>query len=317
MTFFGRSLIALLLLGLSSSAQSTAPTDLDRRIERQVRSLFQLLPKVEVRVGARSPSEFPGYENLTVQLVNGDHTQEEHFLVSKDGQSLVRFNKMDLTKDPFLETMSKINVDRRPWRGNPDAKVVIVSYDDFQCPFCSRMHQALFGQIFPKYSEKLKIVYKDFPLVSIHPWAMHAAVDSNCLAAQSYEAYWSFADYTHSSGGEINQAGVASQQFEALDKITREQAQKFNLDQDKLSICVKTQDEAAVRASMEEAEHLGVEGTPALFINGYKIDGALPAEEIELAIDRALRDAGDTAPQHASTGTAQNSAAAAAAATVK
>jgi len=293
-SLFQRSLIALFVLCLGCSAQSNPPTDLDRRIERQVRSLFQLPPKVEVRIGTRQPSEFPNYEDLSVQLVNGDQKQDEHFLISKDGKALVRFNKMDLTKDPYLEVMNKINLDRRPWRGNREAKVIIVSYDDFQCPFCSRMHQALMGPIFQKYSDKVKIVYKDFPLSSIHPWATHAAVNSNCLAVQNYEAFWSFADYIHNNGGEVNQAGGREQQFEILDKITHDQAQKFNLDLDKLNTCVKTQDESVVNASVQEGTQLGIQGTPALFINGYKIDGALPPDEISLAIDRALRDAGVT-----------------------
>jgi protein-disulfide isomerase len=295
-SLFQRSLIALFVLCLGCSAQSTAPNDLDRRIERQVRFLFQLPPRVEVHVGARQPSEFPNYENLTVQLGSGDQKQDEHFLISKDGKALVRFDRMDLTKDPFLEVVNKINLDRRPWRGNRDAKVTIVSYDDFQCPFCSRMHQTLFGPIYQKYSDKVKIVYKDFPLSSIHPWATHAAVDSNCLAVQSYEAFWSFADYIHANGASVNQAGGKEQQFDSLDKITRDQGQKFNLDMERLNGCIRAQDEAVVSASVQEGTQLGIQGTPALYINGYKIDGALPPEEISLAIDRALQDAGVAVP---------------------
>jgi protein-disulfide isomerase len=291
-SLFQRSLIALFVLCLGCSAQSNAPTDLDRSIERQVRSLFQLPPHVEVQIGARRPSEFPNYDDLTVQLVTGGQKQEEHFLIAKDGKALVRFNKMDLTKDPYLEVMNKINLDRRPWRGNPNARVIIVSYDDFQCPFCSRMHQAIFGPIYQKYGDKVKIVYKDFPLASIHPWATRAAVDSHCLADQSYEAYWSYADYVHNNGSSISQAGGRDQQFDSLDKITRDQAQKFSLDLDKVNTCLKVQDENMVNASLQEGEQFGIQGTPVLFINGYKIDGALQPDEIGLAIDRALRDAG-------------------------
>ena len=138
---------------------------------------------------------------------------------------------MDLTRDPYVEVMSKINLDHRPWKGNKDAKVVIVSYDDFQCPFCSRMHQTLFGDIFKSYGDKVKIVYKDFPLYSIHPWAGHAAVDGNCLAEQNNNAYWSFADYMHTSGRDISgERKAVAEQFEAVDNITRDQGRKFDLD---------------------------------------------------------------------------------------
>jgi protein-disulfide isomerase len=294
--------VAVLLLCLGCSAQSNNPNNLDRRIERQVRVLFQLPPSVSIQIGARTPSEFPEYENLTVALVAESRRQEEHFLIAKNGNTLVRFNKMDLTKDPYAEVMKKINLDGRPWRGKKDAKVIIVSYDDFQCPFCGRMHQTIFGPIYQKYADQVKIVYKDFPLDSIHPWATHAAVDANCLAAQSNDAYWAFADYIHGNGASVNQAGDRAQQSEAVDEATRNQAGKFKLDMDKVNACLKAQDASAVNASVQEGEGLGIQGTPALFINGYRIDGALPPDQIITAIDQALRDANESAAASAPQG---------------
>ncbi|HEY3619854.1 MAG TPA: thioredoxin domain-containing protein, partial [Candidatus Sulfotelmatobacter sp.] len=74
---------------------------------------------------------------------------------------------------------------------------------------------------------------------------------------------------------------------------------KRSLDAGKLLSCVKAQNEDAVRASMKEADGLGVNGTPALFINGQKIDGAVPIGEVRAALDAALREAGQPVPQHA------------------
>jgi protein-disulfide isomerase len=76
------------------------------------------------------------------------------------------------------------------------------------------------------------------------------------------------------------------------------QGQKHNLDVVKLQSCVKAQNEDAVRASMKEADDLGVNGTPALFINGQKLDGAVPIGEVRAALDAALKDAGQPVPQH-------------------
>ncbi len=72
-------------------------------------------------------------------------------------------------------------------RGNPNAKVTIVNYDDYECPFCSRMHATLMQEILPQYGDKIKIVYKDYPL-PMHPWAQHAANDANCLARERSRA---------------------------------------------------------------------------------------------------------------------------------
>jgi len=68
----------------------------------------------------------------------------------------------------------------------------------------------------------------------------------------------------------------------------------------KLQACVKAQNEDAVRASMKEADGLGVNGTPALFINGRKIDGAVPIADVRAALDAALKDAGEPVPTHPS-----------------
>jgi protein-disulfide isomerase len=290
-SLFKCSLAALLLVAFGCSAQTAnVPPNMDRSIERHIRAYYQLPAEINVQIGARKPSEFSNYDDLTVILSVGEKKQEQQFLISKDNKTLIRYSKMDLTKDPYAEAMSKIDLDHRPWKGNKDAKVTVVSYDDFECPFCSRMHQTLFGEIFRSYGDKVKFVYKDFPLVSIHPWAMHAAIDSNCLAAQSTEAYWSFADQMHSGG--LGDRKSAAEQFQALDNITREQGKKFNLDTAKLDACIKAQDDNAVQSSMREAEQLGVQATPTLFINGQKIDGALPAEQLRALLDHALRDAG-------------------------
>ena len=87
--------------------------------------------------------------------------------------------------------------------------------------------------------------------------------------------------------------------LEALDKLTLLQGQKHNLDVVKLQSCIKAQDESAVKASMKEAEGIGVEATPTLFINGEKIDGAVPISQLRAALDRALKDANLPVPDHA------------------
>ena len=128
-----------------------------------------------------------------------DKSQKAEFLLSKDGKTLIRFTKLDLTKDTYAETMNKISLADRPVRGNPDAKVTIVNFDDFECPFCARMHTTLMTEILPQYKDKIKIVYKDYPLLQMHPWAQRAANDANCLAKESGTAYWQLADYLHAN----------------------------------------------------------------------------------------------------------------------
>jgi protein-disulfide isomerase len=253
---------------------------------------------VKVIIGQLRPSDFPNYDAVTITIDGGEKKSTYEFLISKDGKTLARLTKMDLTKDHYAENMKKIDVSGRPSRGNKNAKVVVVNFDDFQCPFCSRMHQTLFPELLKEYGDRVQFVYKDYPLSEIHPWAIHAAVDANCLAAQNNDAYWDFADHIHANQREVSSEKGRDAQFAALDRLTLEQGQKHNLDQTKLQACVKAQNEDAIKASMHEAEGVGVNATPTLFVNGEEMDGALPVGELRAALDSALKQAGVPVPSH-------------------
>jgi protein-disulfide isomerase len=285
------------LICLGCAAQS-APPEIGKVVERQVRAHYSLPPEMKVTVGSTRPSEFPNYDLLTVTLDNSGKKQDLDFLLSKDRKTLVRLSKMDLTVDPYAEIMKKIDVTGRPTRGNKDAKVVAINYDDLECPFCSRMHQQIFPTIFQEYGDRVLFIYKDFPLEEIHPWAIHAAVDANCLAAQKNDPYWEYVDYLHGNQRAIG--GGRDMENATLDKLAMIEGQKHNLDNAKLQACVKAQDEKAVRASIQEADNLGVTATPMMFVNGQKIDGAVPPDTLRAALDRALRDAGVAPPEHKS-----------------
>jgi protein-disulfide isomerase len=306
-TILRRSIFVLMLVCLGCSAQlAPVPSDLTQKIERQVRVTYSIPASVKITVGPLRPSDFSNYDALTITMDGDQKKQTYDFLLSKDGKTLARMTKLDLTKDPYVEAMKKIDLNGRPSRGNKDAKVVVVNFDDFQCPFCSRMHQTLFPELLKEYGDRVEFVYKDFPLTDIHPWAVHAAVDANCLAAQNNDAYWDFADHIHANQHEVNSEKGRDAQFAALDRLTLEQGQKHNLDQTKLQACVKAQTEDAIKASMHEAEGVGVSATPTLFVNGEEMDGALPASEMRAAIDAALQRAGVPVPSHAPAGAASD-----------
>lgn len=297
MTWCKRTLFALFLLSVVCSGQSL-PSNLTQRIDRQLRVSYDLPDSVTITISPLQASDFPNYDALTVTLQGDSNKKTLDFLLSKDQKTLIRVTKMDLSKDPYAENMKKIDVKGRPVRGNPNAKVVVVSYDDFECPFCSRAHQILFPELLKEYGDRVTFIYKDFPLSDIHPWATHAAVDANCLAAQSNDAYWAFADYIHANQSSVNAARSREEQFASIDRLTSTEGAKFKLDGPKLQECVKAQKGEAVTASVREGDSLGVDGTPTMFINGKSVNGVRSADELRTMLDAALLQAGVAPPVH-------------------
>jgi protein-disulfide isomerase len=215
------------------------------------------------------------------------------FLLSTDGKTLAQFNKFDISQDP----KTLVSADGRPARGGPaNAPVVIVGFDDLECPFCAKMHAQMFPALMQRYKDQVRIVYKDFPLDQ-HPWAMRAAIDVNCLGTQSTDGYWNVVDYIHAHASEMGGAEkTLAKANETLDTITRDEGKKQKVNEATLGACIEKQDETGVRASMKVGSDLGVEATPALFINGERLEGALPIEYVYRMIDNALVAAGQTPP---------------------
>ncbi len=293
-------LLALCLAaGCKAQTATPPPGALDaalvnRRIEVLVRSQFNVPQDYNVAVGVRAASQIAGYDALPITLSRNGKNQVVNFLISADGKTLAKLETFDLAKDPVFS----IDVAGRPIRGNPAAKVTVINFDDLECPYCSRMHQSLFPDTIARYKDQVRFIYKDNPLPpEMHPWAMHAAVDANCLAAQSGDVYWRYVDYLHGHAQEVTGPDRnLPKSFDALDRIARQEATVAKLDANKVDACLARQDETEVHASLKEADALKVESAPALFIDGERVDGAIPEEQLWLVIDRALRAAGEQPP---------------------
>lgn len=288
----------LLALTAGCKAQPALPSApdsaLNRRIEVLVRSQFGLPPDVDVKIGARKPSQFTGYQTLPILISHHGKSSEFDFLISDDDSKLVHMDSIDLTTDPA----DSIPIAGRPVRGNPDAKVTVINFDDLECPYCARMHEELFPATMDHYKNLVRFVYKDDPLTELHPWAMHAAVDANCLAAQSGPVYWEYVDYLHSHGQEVTgEDRDIAKSYAALDRIARQEATVGKLDAATLNACIAKQDETQIQASMKLAQSLQIDGTPAVFVNGERVSGgAVPTDQLWLVIDRALRSVGEEPP---------------------
>lgn len=161
------------------------------------------------------------------------------------------------------------------------------------------MNEVLFPATEQHYGNQVRYIFLDFPLVQLHPWAMHAAVDVNCLADQSATGYWNLVDTLHTQSDDIS--GARGQESLAVsvkkvDDLTLAEGQRDKVDMGKLQACISKQDESVIRASMKQGDALGVDGTPTMFVNGERATGALSQPMLWSIIDRAIRDAGEVPP---------------------
>ncbi len=297
----GLAIVGLILYGTQvccraapATLQQSAQVTLQRKIELMVRSKYDIPSNCEVRVGERTASSVPGYDTLHVTISNGKSSTQVDFLISNDNKSLARLEKFDLDANPAL----MIDVENRPIRGNPNAPVTVISFDDLECPACAYVHQQMFPAALNRYGNEVRFIYKDNPLTEIHPWALHAAVDATCLAEQGANAYWNYVDYVHAHVAEVSgQTRNLPKSFSRLDSIASEEGEHAGLDAGRLQTCLKKQDDAPVRQSMREAAGLGLNFTPAIFVNGEEVRGLTSVNDVWRVIDRALRESGVNPPK--------------------
>jgi protein-disulfide isomerase len=165
-----------------------------------------------------------------------------------------------------------------PALGHPQAAVTIVAYSDFQCPFCARVEPTL-KEIHRAYRDRVRIVWKDFPLTTIHPQAFKAAEASHCAADQ--KRYWEYHDRLFANQARMTAADLTGY------------ARALGLDVPAFSTCLESSRyRARVQASLDAGAELGVEATPTLLINGRTVSGAQPIEVLAGIIDEELARAG-------------------------
>ncbi|MCK6502200.1 DsbA family protein [Myxococcota bacterium] len=167
----------------------------------------------------------------------------------------------------------EVSVDDDPMRGSAAAPVTIVQFAEYQCPYCGKANETI-EQVLKDYDGKVRMVYRDFPL-SFHPRAVPAAIAANCAGEQG--KYW-----------EIHKAMMGNQRaLEESDLLSY--AQQVGVDVDKWQACRKDpKQEAEVMADFQAGQAVGVSGTPAFFINGIMLSGALPYEMFAQIIDKEL-----------------------------
>jgi len=248
-----------------NAATGGSETPIQKTIEAYLRHLYAFGADVQVAVSVPKETPIPGLLETTVNVKIGENTENAKFYVSKDGKYLVRGDVSELARDPLAENRALIQLKDAPSLGDPKAPVTLVEFSDFECPVCRSLHDALRG-LLPNYPQ-VRVVFKDFPLETVHPWARTAALAGRCAYQQDPAAFWKMYDSIYD-----NQEVISAEN--AWVKMG-DYASQAGLNTDTFRACLASPEAAAaVDASRTNGQQLEVNSTPTIFVNGRRIVGA-------------------------------------------
>jgi protein-disulfide isomerase len=247
---------------------AAAPSPAQKNIEAYLRHLYAFGSDVLVAVGPPKETPVEGLLEITIDVTMNGNKETAKFYVSKDGTFLFRGDLSDMTKDPLAESRAQIQMQDAPSLGDPKAMVTLVEYSDFECPVCRNLHDVLRGML-PNYPGKVRVVFKDFPIEQLHPWARTAAIAGRCAYQQDAKAFWKMYDLIYDNQEIISTANAWTKMMDY--------AGQSGLDAEAFKSCMASPEAgAAVDASRANGQLLDVNSTPTVFVNGRRIVGADP-----------------------------------------
>jgi protein-disulfide isomerase len=249
-------------------------------LERYLRRLELWPPQVQVSIGDPKPL-IPGLDQIQVHLSAGPAVKDVTYYISSDRKTLLRATSFRLDGDPFAPEIERLKLEHQPSFGPENAPLTLVVFSDFECPLCREEAKELRAKAPAEFPKDLRVVFVDFPLEAIHPWARQAALAGRCVYRQSGELFWDYHDWIFEHQPEINAGNLR-------DKIL-EWAKGKRLDAPQLAACIGNRSmEAEVDAELALGRKLDIEATPTAFLNGRRLVGQVPWQNLSQIIKLEL-----------------------------
>jgi protein-disulfide isomerase len=276
----------LLVCALGFAAEPKAKSAFDKpTLEDYVRHLLVFAPGVQVKIDDPTPSTIAGLKKVAMHVSFGPNEETLDFYVSDNGRYLINITQggvYDITKDPFQEDLDKLNTAGAPNFGTPGAPISLVVFSDFECPQCKMEAEALRKELLAAFPTQVHLYYKDFPLESLHPWAKPAAATGRCVLQQGQDHFWNYYDWVYANQGDIKADNFRSK----VDDFAKNE----KLDLMQFGRCMDNP--AAVGAEVDkeiaEGKALNLNGTPTIFVNGRRLMGAYPWDNLKAIIQADL-----------------------------
>jgi protein-disulfide isomerase len=250
-------------------------------IAQRIHETFNTPANFKLTVGEFKPSILPEFQQGTLDVDDGKSKGQWPLLLSRDGKHLILSEVYNMGLDaPQVRRI--ISLHDEPFQGPANAPVIIVEYADLECPMCARVHEFLETRLVPQYGDKVRVVFKEYPL-PMHDWSLTAAIACQCAYELYPPAYVPLRTAVFRNQQNINITNVR----ETLLSF----GEQAGVDRVKLAGCVDAKSTLPrVKRDLAEGKRINVDRTPTVFVNGKMIVG-LPSEDAYFqAINEALRN---------------------------
>lgn len=284
MSRFGSIVLVLgLLLGIAWAARQGAGGELGAgwaaAHESQLRRILNVPGTWRLHFKQARDIASEEFAVVEFDVIDGDNRMPFELYVSRDGQRVFYDRRVYEIKEPFRSIREKIRLEGAPVRGPADAPVTIVEYSDYTCVYCRQFFDVLEEPLFERYGGKVRLVYKNFPLVGVRSWSEDAAVAAACAFREGNEDFWALHKQIFQEAPRLTEGRSVLLQL----------ARRAGVNRPSFRQCLNQRDGLVdVARDMAEGESLGVEGTPAFFVNGRPLPGLLPPDSFFEVIDEEL-----------------------------
>jgi protein-disulfide isomerase len=260
----------------SMKASGNAGLPSEETVNAFMRQMVGYNPAMTWKVAEIRPTQIPGLTEVLVVITDPQGSNTSKFYVSADGKHAVTGDIIPFGAKPFDEDRIKLEKGvNGPAKGPAKAPVTIVEFSDMQCPHCKQVAPVV-EQVLAQEPDA-HFVFQNFPLPN-HNWAEKGAGYVDCVGRASTGAVWKFIQKTFEQQETITEAN-ADEKLKAI-------ATDSGANADEVAACAAKPDtKARIQASLALGKSVGVNGTPAIFINGRMLSGGVPADVLKQIVD--------------------------------
>jgi protein-disulfide isomerase len=270
----------------SSTTSSNASLPSEATVNSFLKRMFGWNQELTWKVAEIKPSEAGGISQATVVLNTPRGQQTMRLYITPDQKYAFVGELMPFGSDPFAQTREELKAANGPAEGPKDAALTIVEFGDLQCPACKGAQPNITKLM--QEEPKARLIFQNYPLETLHKWAMTGAKYLDCLAHENSDVAWKFIATVYDHQAEVNEQNV--------EQMLKGYVKDAGGNPDEVAACAaKPETEKRVRESMKLAEKLDVTSTPTFFINGRRIVGfsgnSTPYEAVKAMVDYEVTNA--------------------------